>query len=674
MMPRIRFIGAHPLAKDEQGRLKSRIGTVFPSDRTVITEPPMAHMSQREAYLDLLAAERQQRGQPPFTDKERIAVWEKAVDLIMEEGGVIKQGDCEIKEEDRILIRPDPDNMPLAAAADELLRELVPTRQVRWLNVYIRKVRDWLKRHGQYWRIAPLPTTHDEMEEMIAKARWALQGRVIYYHNNATGVRFLTCEGFAGLSGLEPEELRRHLLEIQEYSARINRMGNPEVDFFLAGGGFSKEDFAGRDFGSMDAEQLKAVHKTLAAKFHDQVPQDLRRDDPRDPAWRSRMYSALLPPREEVTSEEGTLGLSSEFFMQIEWLPGAELQEGELIVDPSFLEPAPAAEGQGHRGRWDEKSRGLLFNFIREYGDLEYVNIGRVAGSLSLTRESRGRREVYIVQLKPRDYPDEIVKILRKQKYDVDEHLDRGKPLLHAMREAEDYTDYVLDRRLGCRQLGMNLTPRITAHKIRETYQNRDHDYHGVTIWSTYFEREYVAGVATDKIARWRFEKDDYSVRFAALLGRAAAPNMIVGRCERDEKGVVKKIVFDDGDEVVQDDPSGLPERIVVVDQMGTFVDFKRPLMSFAKDYAEPVNRRLGLVRCPVEFANAYLDAFLERFTQIQQEYFRRKRAFDSLFRHQPWDPEGNFRYRWEMVLNRLQGTDAQSLTDAIRGHVELKV
>ena len=208
------------------------------------------------------------------------------------------------------------------------------------------------------------------------------------------------------------------------------------------------------------------------------------------------------------------------------------------------------------------------------------------------------------------------------------------------MLEAEDYTDFVLDRRLGCRQLGMNLTPRITAHKIRVTYENRDRENNGITIWSTYFEREYVPGIATDKIPRSRFENDQYAVRFARLLGWAAAPNMIVGRCVIDEpKKAVKKVVFDDGDEVVQEDASRLPEGIVVADQMGTFREYKLPLISFAEDYAKPVNERLQWqprsVRCPVEFANAYLDAFLGRFTQIQQEYFRRKRGFDSLFRHQ---------------------------------------
>jgi hypothetical protein len=649
MMPRI--IGAHPLAKDERGRLKSRIGTVFPEDRVIVTLPGI-HAMQREAYMVLLDAQRQQRGDPPLTPQERAVQWEKAVDLIM--------------EEDQVLIRPDPDNMPLAFAADDVLTELVSTRQVRFLNVFNQKVREAVKRRGQCWRITPLPMSHKAMRQMIANSRIGVGGREIYYFNNATGTRFLTCEEFTRLGTLEPEELRRHLIEIQDYSSRLNRLGNPEIDFFPSGAALSKADFEGRDFRSCGPEELQALHQALAAAFRDRVPPELRRDDPHCPQWRSRMVSDLLAQREEVVSEETILRLSSEFFMQIEWLPGGHFEEGELILDPCLQEPG-AVESGDQIGRWDEKSRALLFNFIREYGDLEYVNVGRVPGSLALNRESRGRREVYIAEIKPCASPTEIVKIIRMQKYGVREHLNDNKDLLRAMRESEDYTDFVLDRRLGCRQLGMNLTQQITAHKIPETYDGTQWGCRGITIWSTYFERQYIPGIATDKIPDCRFENPQYAIRFAALLGRAAAPNMIVGRCDLD-----KKVVFDDGDEVVQEDAEGLPETIVVTDQLGTFGDFELPLESFAKSYAEPVNRRLPLVRCKAEFAAAYLDAFLERFTHIQQEYFKRKRAFHSLFSHQRLDEKGNFRYRWEQVLKRLHQTDPKALTDAIRKHIQI--
>jgi hypothetical protein len=36
------------------------------------------------------------------------------------------------------------------------------------------------------------------------------------------------------------------------------------------------------------------------------------------------------------------------------------------------------------------------------------------------------------------------------------------------------------------------------------------------------------------------------------------------------------------------------------------------------------------------EVAALYLEAFQQRFEQVQQEYRRRKTAFDSLFKHRP--------------------------------------
>ena len=67
-----------------------------------------------------------------------------------------------------------------------------------------------------------------------------------------------------------------------------------------------------------------------------------------------------------------------------------------------------------------------------------------------------------------------------------------------------------------------------------------------MTIWSTYFQRDYIRGIASDKIPACRFEDPAYALQFARLLGRAAAPNMIVGRCDLNGQ-----VLFDDGDEVV---------------------------------------------------------------------------------------------------------------------------
>ena len=216
------------------------------------------------------------------------------------------------------------------------------------------------------------------------------------------------------------------------------------------------------------------------------------------------MFAALLAQRDETISEETFLGLSSEFYMQIEWLPGGRIEEGELVLDPIFDEFERNPNSPELRILCDDKARGFIFNFVREFGDLEYVNIGRIIGSLSQRPSAAGRRDVYVAEIKQEGTPQPFVRILRMQKWGIREHLEENKDLLRAIMEAEEYTDYILDRRLGCRQLGMNLPPRIVTRKISERYRGARHEYEGQMIWSTYFERDYIVGIATDKIPRLR--------------------------------------------------------------------------------------------------------------------------------------------------------------------------
>ena len=251
------------------------------------------------------------------------------------------------------------------------------------------------------------------------------------------------------------------------------------------------------------------------------------------------------------------------------------------------------------------------------------------------------------------------------QKWGIREHLDGGKKLLDAIIQSEEYTEYILDRRLGCRQLGMNLPARVTAKRISERYLGPRRDMQGAAIWSPYFERDFIRGMATDKIPPQKLADGAFASRLARLLGQAAAPNIIVGRC--DQQG---QVVFDDGDEVVVANGNGLPADIVVADQMGTFADYRTDLEHFAAEYAAVVNRRLPLLTDAEEFAALYVDAFVTRFAKIQLEYRKRKRAFDTLFKHRPRDEAGSFAYRWECVLDRLRRAVPQNLGNLIRSHI----
>lgn len=652
MTPRI--IGEPLLSKTADGKLKSRIATVFVCDQAVVTLPGV-HATQRMAYLQALNQERTATNQPPLTEAEEMVEMDNSVDLVM--------------EDDTVLIRPDPERMDLAFQTDEILQELVPKERIKFLHLLDERVRNAVKWRGESWRINPLPRSPADMQQMILGSRIGIGGREIYYYNRESGTRLLTCHEFANLGKLEETERRSLLAEIKCGAFHTNRLGEPEIAFFMAGTAFGAADFAPHDFAVMPTDQLAAAFDALQQKFQNEVPAEMRQDDVNQIEWRNRIYAALIGFKEDAVSEELLLGLGSEFYLQVEWLPGGRIEEGELIFDSVMDQPIEAADEQEQAKRLlFEKARAFIINYMREYSDVEHINIGRLVGSLSLRQPLQGRRGVFLIEIKQRGMPQALLKIIRMQKWGVAEHLDDGKTLLDAMLFSEEYTDYILNRRLACRQLGMNLPSHTTTHKLSERYYGKNRDYHGLTIFSPYFERDYISGIATDKVPALKFANDSYAYAFARLLGQTAAPNMIVGRCQLNGE-----VIFDDGDEVIMENRAGTPAEIIVADHTGTFTDFRRSLAEAAPAYAKPVNKRLSMLVQPAAFADAYLDGFVERFGKIQQEYRRRKRAFDSLFKHQPPVEAGNLSYRWLRVLERMNQAEPMVLRGLIHKHIAIK-
>lgn len=647
----LRIIGESPLGKPGANVPPVRIGTVFPRAGVLVTLPGI-HATQRMAYVQDLNAQRQQAGQPPLSEEDELNEWSQSVDLIM--------------EGDRILIRPDPDNMPLAFEADELLQELVSKQRVRFLMLSDVRVRQAIKERGECWRINPLPQTAGEMAQMIKHACMPVGSAVIYFYNHITGTKHLTVQEFARLGTLPGADLARALQEIKDLLTKHNRLYNPEVDFFGATD-FQLGPGPADDLTQCDPAAVLAFHKDALARLRAAVPADLHKDDPDNLIWRNQMFAALVGKRDQSPPEEILLGLSPEFFMQIEWVPGGRILHGELIFDSIFDECEANPNDRELRELCDERAKGFIFNLLREFGDIEYINVGRVVTRLSLRPKFAGRRGVFIVEMKHAGAPQPIVRILRMQKWGIWEHLDENKDLCWSIMESEEYTEYILDRRLGCRQLGMNLPTQMTTRKIVERYQGTNGHYFGRLIWATYFERGYVRGVASDKILPSRYLSTEYGLRLARLLGRAAASNIIVGRTAAD----TQQVLFDDGDEIIIENKDGLPVDLIVADHTGTFTDFKTDLLQLANDYAKPVNRRVEHLANPQEFAEIYLRSFLAHFQEIQDEYRMRRRAFQTLFKLLHRDEPGSFGFRWEHVLARLDRTDAVALTGAIRAKIQ---
>jgi hypothetical protein len=644
------LLGEHPLAKDDSGQLRSRIGTIFLRTNTLVTLPGV-HATQRIAYSDFLNTQRQAHNLPPLSPDEEITEWDASVDLIM--------------ESDFILIRPDPENMAAAFIADERLQELVSKRQIRFLNAMNERIRQAIKQRGECWRISPLPQSPSEMERMVRASRIAIGQLPIYYYSAVTGTRYITYQDFASLAALPPATLALQLQEIRDYSARLNRLGYRELDFFGASKAFNRDLFDGIDLLNATPDQLTALHENLRARFHSAVPAELRDDTPGNLEWRNRMFAALTGQQLKTVADEIVRGLSAEFFMQIQWLPGGRIQDGEFIFDSIFEEQEKHPANPDLAFLCDENAKGFIFNFIREFGDVEYVNLGRVSRSLSLRPQAMERRGVYIAELKQRDMPEPVVRVIRTQKWNIADHLDAGRPLLDAIMQAEDYTEFILDRRLGCRQLGMNLITGIYTRRIYHPYTGTHHQYRSHPIWSTYFERDYINGVATDKIPASRYRSPEFSERLAQLLGQAAAAAMIVGKADANNIAL-----FDDGDEVLVEDNQGRPFTIITSDHTGAFLAYNTRLEDSVSQYARPINRRLHHVPNPENFATAYLDAFVRQFTDTQHKYRTMKRGFDTLFKHRVRDEHGSFAYRWEKVLDRLANADASKLAAGIRRHI----
>ena len=643
----IELIGGDPLAVDSNGKLVSRIGTLFVNDGVLVTLPRMTHAMQRmHYYQEYVCKQRRAQGEPLPAE---VDVWEDAIDLIMEGSSV--------------LIREDnPSRMELAFEADELLQTIVSKRQIRFLHARKKPVQEAIRLRGEYWRISPQPKKVEEVVSAIEQSKIAIGGLPIYYYSPVTGTRYLTLQTFRELRDLAPVALQLHLVEIQKYSVLRNRHYYYEVALFglKPDSGFGAETLQAYDFQSADAEQLRAWHRELCKAFEDAVEEKLQNDNVKDEFWRNRMFACLVDERNETLAEKLVSGLSEEFFRQIEWLPGGRVKNKELIFDPIFDDPKAV-----EMGLCDTYVKRFIFNYVREFVDLECVNIGRLLPGLR-NRPVEGAHRAYLAEVKRRNAPEAALRILRVQRFGVREYLAEAQDgnLLRAIMRSQDYTEYTLDRRLGCWELDMPLAERYDMHIIPDEYYWNEKSEDVSRIWLTYYERDFIEGLATDKVSKTHLANTAFALQFARLLGRAAAPNMVVGRMTADQS----EVIFDHGDEMLRLDELGIPCEIFVADHAGTFSDYTSPLINFADAYTKPVLSRLTKIpkRDRNAFAATYLSSMETQLVQMQDKYNRYRHGFDSLFRHSKQGDE-SFSDRWKKVLERLKDTDMKAVVETIR-------
>ena len=185
----MKILGEPIFAKDENGRLKSRVGTIFLTVAPGLVTQKGIHAMQRQAWIDEVNRERSAEGLLELTDQEIEQLIAHSVDLIF--------------FDDVVLIRPDPARMDLALWADEELQKLVSKRKIRFLNTHAKRVRDALRARGENWRMARDLRTREEVDRQIARGRTAIRNEPIYFYNGNTGTRYVTVGTYTQVKGLD---------------------------------------------------------------------------------------------------------------------------------------------------------------------------------------------------------------------------------------------------------------------------------------------------------------------------------------------------------------------------------------------------------------------------------------------------------------------------------------
>lgn len=651
----MKILGEKIFAKNADGELLSRIGTMFFKTPGLVTQKGV-HAMQRMMWIDELNAERAAQGKPPLTASEEEAEMAESVDLIF--------------TKNHVLIRPDPNRMDLAMRADEVLQTMVSKLSIRYLNTHAAKVRKTLMERGENWRMARQPISQEDMAQRILSSKVAIGEMPIYYYNRATGTRYITASGYDEISHLPADAFRRQIKEVVTSLSKRNRHGYPEVDVFpTTTPPEIRKALKTLKVDELNDADLKQICHDIDQEWRMSLPADLREETVENFEWRNTMCDAITRQPNETSAEEQELivGISPEFYRQIEWLPGARVVNGEVIFDEIYDEAARTGDLE-LKALCDNRVKSFLFNATRLFGTLAYINIGRISRSLARRPVEGNRRgNVYIMQYRETYSPDVKIMMIRLQKWGVAERLDEGKDLLRAIVETDEYSDYILDRRLMCRQLGMNLPPRLGYGHFTEWYHGKNEKYEGTAVRTAYFVRSYIQGIASDKVPLAKYRNPAWARKFAELMGAAAAVDMIVGR----RSSVTKEALFDKNYEVVRVGADGLPQQILITDHAGSFVEYELDYEQYVDTYAEfVIRRRQYLGEGAGAFARDYVEAFLRRLTQVRDMYIARPAAFDNLFIDRPVDAQGSGAYRWKCALSRLRNCDplavAKKLEQAI--------
>jgi hypothetical protein len=647
----ITIIGDDFLARDHAGKLLNTLATVFPRFRLAITGRNEIHGMQVSRAIDYL------QNRMPDADEACLAE------------NICRDAVCINIIRGKIVIRIEQDDIAKGMAADLLLQRMMPKAAIQFTGLHIFEVRRTLRRRGEIWRFSTPPIIEKDFTDLLFHCKTRIETGMSFLHNKHTGEHILTYQEAEAIRRLFPDHAEEALTRIREIirlRQMVNQQGYPELSFLVPAGrspdvGILEEAFEcltpfGRDGNpdkrmERDAPRIKTaqmLYDRFLYEFAEQAGPELLFDDPGNALWRA-MVLCRLYNIDERTTAEWALGLGPEFYLHIRWLPGAMISEDGIRFEPET----------------PRRVKRLIEYYRRNRKDFVSINVGSIVSPLTDRNQTGEEREVLITTLTlPDDRRD--IRHIRMSKWDVVHRLKLGLSLDQAINETGLYRDFIMDRLAAIKTLGL---------PIPEFQQINIEDEFGTDIIPVYyFEREYIPGIATDKIPSLFYSRSEFLSRLAFFLGQAAAASMVIGRIDYRSR----QLYYDDGDEIILVNAAGLPCAFMLLEITGSFKDWTTPVEKMLSHCIEHLARHMSKARqqgvAEPEFSNA-IGAFAEGVTE---EIQRMQTLLDdpakrlwTLFADRSSEA-GGIRDRWEGVLNRLGRTDAKLLKRLIHSSSHL--
>ncbi len=640
----VKIFGPDLLATDKAGQLLGPIACVFPRYGVLVTGRTI-HAVLVEMFCRYLASQAKSHKGKPFMAEDEDQIYQDAVALLV-------RGSC-------VVIRSDPDAMERMFAADEILQKLVPKEKIQFTGVHLEEVREQLRHRGESWRMSPPPQSLEQIRTYVTQSMASVGTGAVYYHNAQPGGRFLTHAEFRSIKPLlraNPGEALARLKEIVELTRLKNDQAVAELELFLPVGQtlevYALEPLIAKLEAGADTAAVEKRFMEFAETFAAKAGEDLCADNLSDSAWLMAMFCRLSDINQQEI-EECVLGLSEEFYLNVQWLPGARIVKGELVFENNV----------------EKRVADLIRDFRERRASLKAINVGRVLIPQNLERPRDERRDVLLIALSFANAPEELY-VARMARWDVIHRLNQGKGFDQAVWETVRYRDYIFDRLRAAEKLGMPI-PHFDDIRIEDKLPGNDPAYPVF-----FFNRSYIHGLASNRIPLRRYagkSPDLFIVGLAGCLGRAALVSLALGRANAESE-----LHFDDGDEILKLDEKGIPEDVVIAETTGSFADWATPMEELLPQCLVKVAKHLEKARSQGASAEALDEAvrrfgerFIDELVRVQELVKAEGKCLKALFEDRG-DEKGGIRYRWDHMLARIESTNADRMRRAIETHAIL--